>query len=59
MFIGHQENLKALQARDKALAQKDQEAEEDLKAAVVERHGNPAEELLKQKKLVEFEREKQ
>lgn len=54
-----QENLRAVQARDKAIAQREKDIEAAQQSAITERGGNPAEEMLKQKKLADFEKEKQ
>ena len=54
-----QENLKALQARDRAHKKQQRELEEQRQQEILLAGGNPSEEMIKQKRLDEFEREKQ
>ncbi len=54
-----QENLKALQARDKALAKQQKEKEESFQNEVASMGGNPTEEMIKKKAYEDFERSKQ
>ena len=54
-----QENLRALQARDRAMAKKQKEAEEQWCQDIEAAGGNPSEELIKKHRLEQFERQKE
>ena len=54
-----QENLRALQARDKAIARDKQQRVDDKVNAILSEGGNPEVELIHQRKLEEYEKEKE
>ena len=54
-----QENLRALQARDRALTNKQKEAEDQWCKNIEAAGGNPSEELIKKHRLEQFERQKE
>ena len=54
-----QENLRSLQARDRAMVKKAKQKEEQTVQDILAEGGNPSEELIKKKKMEEFEKEKQ
>ena len=58
-IIVFQENIKAVQARDKAFADRRKEEEDKFRQDVLEKGGNPEELLLRQKRLDGFEKERQ
>lgn len=58
-MVLEQENLRALQARNKAIARQKAAAEESKRQSVEAEGGNPAEVLIKQRRLEEFEKEKE
>ena len=53
------ENLKALQARDRALSKQQRQRDEAFKSEVVSAGGNPMEEMIKKNVYEEYERTKE
>lgn len=54
-----QENLRSLQARDRAIANDKQQSLDGRVSDILATGGNPEEALIKQQKREEFEKEKQ
>lgn len=54
-----QENLRAIQARDRALARAQKHADDRLRQEITDAGGNPSEEMIKKRSLERYEREKQ
>ncbi|XP_074655233.1 cilia- and flagella-associated protein 74-like isoform X2 [Tubulanus polymorphus] len=55
----NRENLRAIHARDKAYARQKQDEEDDQRASIINDGGNPDEIMMKQKRIQDFEKQKQ
>ena len=53
-----QENLRAIQARDRTMAKRQQDQDEAEKVSIAESGGNPEEAMIKKKKMEEYEQQK-